>query len=47
MVFPQQMHLTSARLRLEGDEARMDPELLFEKMMGQLAEDNAVSSILR
>lgn len=47
IVFPQQMHLISSGLRLEGDEARMDPELLFEKVMGQLAERNAVSSTLR
>ena len=47
MVFPQQMHLISSGMRLEGDEARMDPELLFETIMGRLAEGNAVTSILR
>ncbi len=47
MVFPQQMHLISSVLQLEGKDARLDPELLFEKMMGQLAEINAVSSFLR
>lgn len=47
MLFPQQMHLISSGLRLEGDEARLDAELLLEKVMGQLAEGNAVSSILR
>ena len=47
MVFPQPMRLTSSGLRLEGDTASMDPDLLFEKVMGQLAEGNAVSSILR
>ena len=47
MVFPQQMRLISSELRLEGDEAKMHPELLFEKVMGQLAESNAVSTTLR
>ena len=47
MVFPVQMDLLSSGLRVQGDEARMDAELLFEKVMGQLAERNAVSSTLR
>jgi len=47
MVFPQQMRLISSGLQLEGDEARMDAERLFEKAMGQLAERGAVSSTLR
>ncbi len=47
MVFPQQMQLMSSGLRLEGDDAKLDPELLFEKVMGQLAESNTVSSVLR
>ncbi len=47
MVFPQQMELISSSLRLERDESKLDPDLLFEKVMGQLAEDNAVTSTLR
>lgn len=47
MVFSQQMHLTSTGLRLEGDKAQMSPEILFEMVMGQLAEGDAVSSFLR
>ena len=47
MIFPQKMHLISSGLRLEGDQAKMDPELLLEKVMGSLAEGNAVTSILR
>ena len=47
MVFPQKMHLLSAGLRLEGDEATMAPDQLFEHVMGKLAEGNGMSSILR
>ena len=47
MVFPQKMHLLSTELRLDGDVAAMAPDQLFETVMGQLAEGNGVSSILR
>ena len=47
MIFPQKMHLVSSGLRLEGEQAMMDPELLLEKVMGRLAEGNAVTSVLR
>ena len=47
MVFPQKMNLVSTCLKLQDDEANMAPELLFEKVMGQLAEGQAVSSVLR
>ena len=47
MVFPQKMHLLSTGLRLEDEEAAMQPEQLFEKVMGKLAEGQTVSSILR
>ena len=47
MVFPQKMELISSGLRLEGQEATMAPELLLEKVMGQLAEGNAISSFIR
>ena len=47
MIFPQQMRLISSSLRLEGNQAKMEPELLFEKVMRQLAESCTVSSTLR
>ena len=47
MLFPVKMHLMSAGLRLEGQEARTEPDKLFEMVMGKLAEGHAVSSVLR
>ena len=47
MVFPQQLEITSAVMRLGEAEAKEDPEHLLEQVMGRLAESNAVSSIIR
>ena len=47
MVFPQQMELISAGLRIDSGLATMDPAYLFEMAMGRLAESNAVTSVLR
>lgn len=47
MVFPQQLEVISAGQRLELADAAEDPAMLLERVMGRLAESNAVSSILR
>ncbi len=47
MVFPQQMQLSSAGLRIDSSLATRDPEHLFEMAMGSLAEGNAITSVLR
>ena len=47
MVFPQRMQLRYSGLRLEAEQAKQDPELLFEMVMGRLAEGTGMTSVLR
>ena len=47
MVFPQKMQLLHSGLRLDGAQASQDPELLFEMVMGRLAEGTGMTSVLR
>ena len=47
MVFPMQMKLVSSGLRLEAAGAELSPELLFEKVMGQLSKRKELRSTLR
>ena len=47
MVFPQRMQLRHSGLRLEAEQAKQDPELLFEMVMGRLAEGTGMTSVLR
>jgi GAF domain len=47
MVFPQQLVITNVAMRLEGGDAKRDPEQLLEMVMGRLAEGNTNTSILR
>lgn len=47
MVFPQKMQLAHSGLKLGKSQASQDVELLFETVMGRLAEGAGMSSILR
>ena len=47
MVFHQKMQLLHSGLRINAALAQQDPELLFETVMGRLAEGTGMTSVLR
>ena len=47
MVFRQKMQLSHSGLKLDATQASADLEMLFETMMGQLAEGTGLTSFLR